>query len=87
VDAERRRLSLSLKRVDEGMPAQPKPGEEAADPTIDLSENVFSDEAAAPLSSDDAVEAGALDASGDGAEEPAVSGDEPAEGSDEAAPE
>jgi len=44
VDAERRRLSLSLKRVDEGMPIQPRPGEEAAPPTIDLSEAVFSDE-------------------------------------------
>jgi small subunit ribosomal protein S1 len=46
VDAERRRLSLSLKRVDEGMPTQPLPGEDAAPPTIDLSEDVFSDEAA-----------------------------------------
>src|SRR5216117_2947721 len=45
VDAERRRLSLSLKRVDDGMPVQPKPGEDAAPPTIDLSEDVFSDEA------------------------------------------
>src|ERR1700731_477978 len=46
VDAERRRLSLSLKRVEDGMPLQPKPGEEAAPPTIDLSEDVFSDAAA-----------------------------------------
>src|SRR3989475_9773384 len=46
VDAERRRLSLSLKRVDEGMPLQPRPGEDAEPPTIDLSEDVFSDEAA-----------------------------------------
>jgi small subunit ribosomal protein S1 len=43
VDAERRRLSLSLKRVEDGMPIQPAPGEEAAAPTIDLSEDVFSD--------------------------------------------
>src|SRR3954468_21712689 len=59
VDAERRRLSLSLKRVDEGMPVQPSVGDEAAPPTIDLSEDVFSDEAAPaiePASSDDAVE-------------------------------
>jgi len=51
VDAERRRLSLSLKRVDDGMPIQPGPGEEATPPSIDLSEDVFSDEpiAAAPL--------------------------------------
>jgi small subunit ribosomal protein S1 len=47
VDAERRRLSLSLKRVDDGMPLQPGAGEEAAPPTIDLSEDVFSDDAAA----------------------------------------
>jgi small subunit ribosomal protein S1 len=46
VDAERRRLSLSLKRVDDGMPLQPLPGEDAAPPTIDLSEDVFVDEAA-----------------------------------------
>jgi small subunit ribosomal protein S1 len=45
VDAERRRLSLSLKRVEEGMPVQPKPGDEALPPAIDLSENVFADEA------------------------------------------
>jgi len=47
VDAERRRLSLSLKRVDEGMPLQPGAGDEAAPPTIDLSEDVFSDEGGA----------------------------------------
>jgi small subunit ribosomal protein S1 len=45
VDAERRRLSLSLKRVEDGMPVQPKPGDEAVPPAIDLSENVFADEA------------------------------------------
>ena len=44
VDAERRRLSLSLKRVEDGMPVQPKPGDEAAPPSIDLSEDVFADE-------------------------------------------
>jgi small subunit ribosomal protein S1 len=47
VDAERRRLSLSLKRVEDGMPIQPKPGDEAAPPAIDLSEDVFTDETAA----------------------------------------
>ena len=47
VDAERRRLSLSLKRVEDGMPIQPGPGEEAVPPSIDLSEDVFSDEPAA----------------------------------------
>jgi small subunit ribosomal protein S1 len=54
VDAERRRLSLSLKRVDDGMPLQPPIGEDAAPPTIDLSEDVFSDEAnAAPGEADE----------------------------------
>jgi small subunit ribosomal protein S1 len=48
VDAERRRLSLSLKRVEDGMPVQPAPGEEAAPPALDLSEDVFTDEFAAP---------------------------------------
>jgi small subunit ribosomal protein S1 len=47
VDAERRRLSLSLKRVEDGMPIQPAPGEDALPPTIDLSEDVFSDQPAA----------------------------------------
>src|SRR6201997_5077080 len=43
VDAERRRLSLSLKGVEDGMPIQPKPGDEAAPPAIDLSEDVFAE--------------------------------------------
>jgi len=46
VDAERRRLSLSLKRVEDGMPIQPGPGEDAVPPSIDLSEDVFSDQPA-----------------------------------------
>jgi small subunit ribosomal protein S1 len=98
VDAERRRLSLSLKRVDEGMPTQPLPGEDAAPPTIDLSEDVFSDEAAPapPLAeanddeADEAVDAEEADESEDAEEaeeaaepEAAV---EPAEGSDEPVP-
>jgi small subunit ribosomal protein S1 len=95
VDAERRRLSLSLKRVDEGMPPQPGVGDEAAPPTIDLSEDVFSDTApaAAPaseLSDEENVEADPLDDESD--EEP--SDDEPddepsddaAESSDDSAP-
>src|SRR5947209_14186532 len=44
VDAERRRLSLSLKRVDDGMPLQPGAGEDAPPPALDLSETVFSDD-------------------------------------------
>jgi small subunit ribosomal protein S1 len=85
VDAERRRLSLSLKRVDDGMPIQPLPGEDAAPPTIDLSEDVFSDEAAAlpPIveASDEAEEPEAVEE----VEEPQATV-EPAQGSDEPVP-
>src|SRR3954465_8644445 len=56
VDAERRRLSLSLKRVEDGMPVQPKPGDEALPPAIDLSEDVFSDGPAAEAPSLEAEE-------------------------------
>ena len=44
VDADRRRLSLSLKRVEPGEAPEPLPGEEAPRPQIDLSEDVFADE-------------------------------------------
>src|SRR6476469_2211246 len=44
VDADRRRLALSLKRVEDGMPVQPKPGEEAEPPALGLSDEVFADE-------------------------------------------
>ena len=44
VDAERRRLSLSLKRVEDGMPVQPLPGEEAEPPALGLSDEVFANE-------------------------------------------
>src|SRR5436309_13867321 len=44
VHADRRRLSLSLKRVEDGMPVQPKPGEEAEPPALALSDEVFADE-------------------------------------------
>jgi small subunit ribosomal protein S1 len=122
VDAERRRLSLSLKRVEDGMPVQPKPGDEALPPAIDLSENVFADDAVPgvvsepaagdeiPVESEVAVEvepepepeaeaeavvdavepeAAAPEAAAPEAAAPeaaAESGDEPAEGSDDAAP-
>jgi small subunit ribosomal protein S1 len=56
VDAERRRLSLSLKRVEDGMPVQPKPGDEALPPAIDLSENVFADEAVPAVETEAPVE-------------------------------
>jgi len=50
VDADRRRLSLSLKRVDEG--AQPRPRADGAEsvhltPQLDLSEEVFTESSAA----------------------------------------
>jgi len=89
VDAERRRLSLSLKRVDEGMPPQPGVGDEAAPPTIDLSEDVFSDTTpAAPTAEvtddDDDVEAEPLDDEGDDEPEPDDElSDEPVESSDD----
>jgi small subunit ribosomal protein S1 len=60
VDAERRRLSLSLKRVDDG--TQPKPRADGAEsvhmtPNLDLSEDVFSDEPAA-LATEEPAEGG-----------------------------
>jgi small subunit ribosomal protein S1 len=61
VDAERRRLSLSLKRVDEG--DQPEPRADGAEsvhltPHLDLSEEVFKDEDdAAPLVLDGSIAA------------------------------
>jgi small subunit ribosomal protein S1 len=106
VDAERRRLSLSLKRVEDGMPIQPGPGEDAAPPSIDLSEDVFSDQPAAKsdlveeLVVDDVdpsvlvepepepeAESPADDEAVTDEQPLAASADEPAEGSDESAPE
>jgi small subunit ribosomal protein S1 len=97
VDAERRRLSLSLKRVDDGMPLQPGAGEDAPPPALDLSETVFSD--------DDAPRAETEEQAEDEPDEPeepeepeephdpessaavaTETSDEPAEGSDEAPP-
>jgi small subunit ribosomal protein S1 len=92
VDAERRRLSLSLKRVDEGMPPQPGVGDEPAEPTIDLSEDVFSDSApaapAAEMTDDDDVEADPLDdETDDDAEPDDEPSDEPSDDdSDDSAP-
>ena len=63
VDAERRRLSLSLKRVDEGDDVQPRadgqPLETPAPtpaPQIDLSEDVFPEGEAAPAAEEDPSE-------------------------------
>jgi small subunit ribosomal protein S1 len=69
VDAERRRLSLSLKRVDADRRAESE-GPIEGTPHLDLSEDVFSDSASAPLApeldapaaTDEAVEREAVDA-------------------------
>src|SRR6185437_13488095 len=98
VDAERRRLSLSLKRVEDGMPVQPKPGEEGEPPALGLSDEVFADEVPAA----EALEAPAAEPVAEEeqvAEEEPVAEQEPeavaeaevpeaeADASDEAAPE
>jgi small subunit ribosomal protein S1 len=57
VDADRRRLSLSLKRVEDGMPVQPLPGDEAEPPALDLSEDVFTDEPAPPSAEEQEADA------------------------------
>jgi small subunit ribosomal protein S1 len=79
VDADRRRLSLSLKRVEDGMPVQPRPGAEAAPPTIDLSEDVFAE---APAAEADVADEPAVADEPDVADEPAAEetavADEPA---------
>jgi hypothetical protein len=83
-------LSLSLKRVDDGAPAHPKPGEDSEPPTIDLSEDVFSDEAAvaAPVAELDEGDDADADADDDGEEPESTDDVEPAEDadSDEAVP-
>ena len=47
IDAERRRLSLSLKRVEEGAVPKPRPGEQPDETHLELSEDVFTDTPAA----------------------------------------
>ena len=85
VDAERRRLSLSLKRVEDGMPIQPKPGDEAVPPSIDLSEDVFADEPVAAAVEED-VDSAESELAAD--EAPALEAvEDPAEASAEAEPE
>jgi hypothetical protein len=86
VDAERRRLSLSLKRVEDGMPLQPGVGEDAAPPSIDLSEDVFADgpaaaeaEEAPPLPEADATEGAEPEAAAPEAAEPEAAEPEVAE--------
>src|SRR4051812_1723986 len=79
VDAERRRLSLSLKRVEDGMPVQPKPGEEGEPPALGLSDEVFADEVpAAEALEPPAVEAEPAAEADAAAEEPEPVVEEPA---------
>ncbi len=81
VDGERRRLSLSLKRVEDTDPVQPRAdGAESVHtrPAIDLSEDVFADEAP-PLELVDAPES-------ESAEESEVEEEAEAESTEEAAP-
>jgi small subunit ribosomal protein S1 len=73
VDAERRRLSLSLKRVEDNMPVQPLPGEEGEPPALGLSDEVFADEVPAA----EALEAPAEEAE-PAAEAAPVAAEEPA---------
>ena len=91
VDAERRRLSLSLKRVEDGMQVQPKPGEDAPPPALDLSEDVFTEEPAADEAeeaeeAEEAAEAVSAEpvaeepvAEADAVEEPEAAADEPSD--------
>ena len=83
VDAERRRLSLSLKRVDADRRAESE-GPIEGTPHLDLSEDVFSDSASAPLApeldappaADEAVEREAVGA--DDEVDPAAADEAPA---------
>jgi small subunit ribosomal protein S1 len=85
VDAERRRLSLSLKRVEEGE-GQPLP--EGARPQIDLSEDVFSDQPAVASEFEPEAEGGVTDTptEPEAAEELVAAAPEADEVSAEAAP-
>jgi small subunit ribosomal protein S1 len=73
VDADRRRLSLSLKRVEDGMPVQPKPGEEGEPPALGLSDEVFADEVPAA----EALEAPVAEAEPAAEPEPEAADEEP----------
>ena len=80
MDAERRRLSLSLKRVEESEAGQPR-AEDA--PPLALSEEVFSEESSAPVL--EAEEPGGADEPTAEADEPVVDAEEPAAEADEPA--
>jgi hypothetical protein len=79
VDAERRRLSLSLKRVEDGMEVQPRAdgGESVhTTPNLDLSSEVFTDEPAADSVDEAVVADEAVSADEAVAADEAVSADE-----------
>jgi small subunit ribosomal protein S1 len=84
VDAERRRLSLSLKRVDPDVRDESE-GPIEGTPHLDLSEDVFTDSASAPPApeldaprapADDAVERESAGAGEEAADEPVPASDE-----------
>jgi small subunit ribosomal protein S1 len=82
VDAERRRLSLSLKRVEEGMQVQPRAdGGESVHtaPRLDLSEDVFSDRAAPAADESELEAAPVAETELDAPEEPSPTSDAAAE--------
>jgi small subunit ribosomal protein S1 len=89
VDAERRRLSLSLKRVDDG--TQPKPRADGGEsvhttPNLDLSEDVFSEAPAAAITTEESAEGAeeAVDASLEAEAEPEADAERAAEAEPEA---
>jgi len=78
VDAERRRLSLSLKRIEDGEQAQPLPeGAEPLRPQIDLSEEVFADEPAGPAEAQEETAGAVLESASGPVPEPDEAVEEP----------
>jgi small subunit ribosomal protein S1 len=89
MDAERRRLSLSLKRVEDGESTRPGIGEAAA-PELGLSEEVFTEQAApeeAPVGEEAPEAAEAPEQTAAAAPEPAAAVPEPEAAAEESAPE
>jgi small subunit ribosomal protein S1 len=83
IDADRRRLSLSLKRVEEGEAVQPRADGAPLAANLDLSEDVFGDQAAAvvedvEVTDEAAIAEGSLEAVPEVAEEPEPPAEEPA---------
>jgi small subunit ribosomal protein S1 len=71
IDADRRRLSLSLKRVEEGEAVQPRADGAPLAANLDLSEDVFGDQAAAePPTDEAAIAEGSLETVPEVEEEP-----------------